>query len=351
MLVAMRTGSDSKEMEKGKNDEVRLVTYPELASMMHGLLFAYQKVFINLFGNDSRKLYPYIMEELSHVLVEGENPIIDSKRSLDENVKRCISFISNEEFLKDLKFEQVGENRYMFEVGECSFGTSGVHEILKIKEGICPFALMMATCLSELNPQGYVTLNPSEFDTKGSKTYMETVPMEEGRSEFPMELTGQVRDELLSNIRFRTPIDELDMRIIRELRGNGRKPNVDIAKALDTSESTVRRRVNLLLERGIIKGFTTMLSYDPKGSVSRAFVSIKVEPAFMDEISKYLSRMKETCSVYKTIGKHNLVAELVFGNSALLQEFIDGLQYMEGVTDVEFYLASSAPKPCPWYGF
>jgi len=82
-----------------------------------------------------------------------------------------------------LKFTKTDGNGYVFEVGECSFGRSGVHEILKMEGGICPFALVVATCLTELNPNEFVKINASDFDEKGSKTHLEMVAIEKDREE------------------------------------------------------------------------------------------------------------------------------------------------------------------------
>jgi Lrp/AsnC family transcriptional regulator for asnA, asnC and gidA len=347
--MANRKGSQLKNRKEASKGDIRIATQPEIGSLMHGLLFAYQKVFINLYGSDARELYPYVMEELSNILHAGDEPVIDPVLNNEENVDRCVSFISNDEFLKDLKLTK--ENgRYLFEVGECSFGHSGIHEILKMEGGICPFALYIATCLTELNPNEYIKINPSNFDEKGSKTYLDAISVKEGKDE-AWKGAIHLEKELFPPMSFKTPIDELDMKIIRELRRDGRQSNVELAKILNSSESTIRRRISLLQDRGVIKGYTALLHHDPKGTLTRAFMSIKVEPMHMEKISKELSGMKETCSVYKTIGKHNLVCELIFNSSAELQEFIDKLQYSEGVLDVAYYLASAAPKPCPWYGF
>jgi Lrp/AsnC family transcriptional regulator for asnA, asnC and gidA len=346
--MADKKVSQTKGAKKSGKEVARIATQPEIGSLMHGLLFAYQKVFMNLYGNDARELYPYVVEELSNILIAGDEPIIDPSLTDEENVNRCISFISNDDYLKDLKLTKK-DGGYVFEVGECTFGHSGIHDILKMEGGICPFALYIGTCLTQLKPNESININPSDFDEKGSKTHLDVVRTEEGDD--LMKGSTHLEKELFPPMAFKAPIDELDMKIIRELRRDGRQSNVELAKILNSSESTVRRRISLLESRGIIKGYTALLRYDPKGTLTRAFMSIKVDPAHMDKISKELSGMKETCSVYKTIGTHNLVCELIFSSSAELQEFIDRLQYSEGVLDVAYYLASAAPKPCPWYGF
>ena len=71
----------------------------------------------------------------------------------------------------------------------------------------------------------------------------------------------------------------------------------------------------------------------------------------METVVSKLSNLKETCSVYKAIGRHNVICEVLFSNREKFQEFIDELQYMQGVLELDYSIGSAAPKPCPWYGF
>jgi Lrp/AsnC family transcriptional regulator for asnA, asnC and gidA len=332
-------------------DETRKASRIELAGLMHGMLFAYQKVFKNLYGDDASKLYPYIAEEISNVLHSGDDPIIDPSKGRDENIQRCMAFISNDENLKDVSLSKVDDGKYVFEVGECSFGSSGMHDILKTEGVICPFALFAASCLTDLTGNGYIKIGMSDFDDKGSRTALEMVSLEERRQDEAVRSLQQFDDELYPSMQFKALVDDLDLKIIRELRKDGRKSNVEIANALDSSESTVRRRIGLLLDRGVIKGFTTLLHYDMKDRLTRAFINLKVDPTNIENLTKKLSSMKETCSVYKTIGTHNLVCELIISDNAKFQEFMDELQYHEGVKEMAYHIVSSSPKPCPWYGF
>ncbi len=342
--------TDVEELKEEVANGLRKLTFSELASMLHGLLFAYEKVVLNLMGDDTRKLYPYIIEEMAHLLHTGDNPVIDSSKSLKENIERVLYFISNEEYLKDISFDDLGDGRYVFGIGQCSFAKSGVHDILKLKEGMCPFALVMASVLAELTDEGYVKIAKSEFDNEGSSTYIELISGEgvEYDASLPFR---DIDEEIFESQDQSAVLDELDHRIIRELRKNGRKANVDLSKDLNASESTVRRRINNLVDKGIIRGFTALLRYPAGENVMRVFVAMKVDPKYMDSVSGKLSRMKETCSVYKTIGKHNLICETMFNNRAKFQEFIDELQYMKGVLELDYSISSSSPKPCPWYGF
>lgn len=342
---------EMKEIEVNGKPDVRKLTFTELASMLHGLLFAYEKVFINLYGDDARQLYPYIIDELSCILHGGDNPVIDEEKSLEENIERFIEFISNEEYLKDISLER-DDGRYVFKVGSCTFAKSGVHEILKVKEGVCPFGLMMASLITELTPDTCARITKSEFDETGSKVSFEMVNVgEDDGDDGLMRVDAGMEDDMLPSQSVKPPMDEFDLKLIRELRRDGRQSNVDIARVLKVTESTVRRRINSLIDRGIIKGFTALLNYAPGESFLRAFIGIKVRPAQMESVLTHLVEMKEICSVYKTIGRYNLMCEVISTSRDKFQQLIDTLQYMEGVDEMEYSIGSSSPKPCPWYGF
>ena len=50
-------------------------------------------------------------------------------------------------------------------------------------------------------------------------------------------------------------LDQMDLRIIRSLNQNGRKPFKTIAEELDVSDATIRKRVKRMLDDGVIKKY------------------------------------------------------------------------------------------------
>ena len=71
-------------------------------------------------------------------------------------------------------------------------------------------------------------------------------------------------------------LDRLDLKIIRSLSQNARKPYSGIAKELEVSDATVRKRVNRLVEEGIIKQFNLLLDYHRMGRIVKAFIGLRV---------------------------------------------------------------------------
>ena len=55
-------------------------------------------------------------------------------------------------------------------------------------------------------------------------------------------------------------LDDVDLRIIDLLKQNSRMSFIEIGKRVGLSEGAVRRRVKLLVEKGVIKRFTIELS-------------------------------------------------------------------------------------------
>ncbi|MCJ2511953.1 MAG: winged helix-turn-helix transcriptional regulator, partial [Candidatus Thermoplasmatota archaeon] len=52
------------------------------------------------------------------------------------------------------------------------------------------------------------------------------------------------------------PLDHVDVKILEKLRENARTSNIGIARDLNISEATVRRRIMSMEKKGIIKGYS-----------------------------------------------------------------------------------------------
>ncbi|MGE0623725.1 MAG: Lrp/AsnC family transcriptional regulator [Pseudomonadales bacterium] len=65
-------------------------------------------------------------------------------------------------------------------------------------------------------------------------------------------------------------LDRIDEKILRELAGNGRMPNTELADRVGLSPSACLRRVQALEHSGVILGYRAVI--DPR-SLGRAFVA------------------------------------------------------------------------------
>ena len=143
------------------------------------------------------------------------------------------------------------------------------------------------------------------------------------------------------------PIDEIDQQILGLLLENGRASNTEIAKVLDVNESTVRRRIDSLIQRDIIKGFTVCLHNPKVQSRVRAYVYIKVDTPALDELVDDLCNSEHTLSVYRIVGQYDIICEVVFDGMSELHRFYDGLFKRSAVHDIIAYIVVNCYKDLP----
>ena len=63
-------------------------------------------------------------------------------------------------------------------------------------------------------------------------------------------------------------IDPIDIKILEELKKDGRKSFKEISDIIEKTEATVRRRVNKMQDEGTIKRFTVEYELDTKHKTS-----------------------------------------------------------------------------------
>lgn len=85
-------------------------------------------------------------------------------------------------------------------------------------------------------------------------------------------------------------IDAIDRAILRLLRADGRKPNSDIAEAVNLSPSACLRRIRMLEKRGVIRGYTIVTG--PEGDEGLG-VDVVVQVTLDRQTEDYLSRFEQ----------------------------------------------------------
>ena len=145
-------------------------------------------------------------------------------------------------------------------------------------------------------------------------------------------------------------IDALDMKIIRTLQFDARKPILQIAKEVDASEATVRRRIDKLLKDGIIERFTVVLDYHKLGRVIKAFIGLRVEPTKLKAIAQHLAKHPDTQVLYRTSGDTDIVTEVIFEKMEDLNAFLEEELSLEGILGTIVTIVIGPYKRCPWTG-
>ena len=105
-------------------------------------------------------------------------------------------------------------------------------------------------------------------------------------------------------------IDRVDLEILKMLQEDGRIPFTNIAQKLKLSESTIRKRVQALQRKGVIRRFTVEIDPTKIGLRTIAIVGFDVEPTKLLEVAQKLCEIKEIRSVATSTGDHMIMTEI-----------------------------------------
>jgi Lrp/AsnC family transcriptional regulator for asnA, asnC and gidA len=105
-------------------------------------------------------------------------------------------------------------------------------------------------------------------------------------------------------------VDDLDLKILKLLQEDGRASFTAIAEKLRLSESTIRKRVQVLQKRDIIKQFTIEIDPYKIGIRTVAIVGVDVDPTKLLEAAQTLCEIEEIRSVATSTGDHMIMTEI-----------------------------------------
>lgn len=145
-------------------------------------------------------------------------------------------------------------------------------------------------------------------------------------------------------------VDRLDLRIIRSLNQDARKPFKAIAAEVGVSDATVRKRVSRMLREGIIKQFNILLDYHKLGRVIKAFIGISVNPPRLREIVDKLEKNPDIQVLYRTTGNVDLFVEVIFRDMEELNNFLETELNLEGISGTAVTIVIGPYKRCPCTG-
>ncbi len=117
-------------------------------------------------------------------------------------------------------------------------------------------------------------------------------------------------------------MDEKDIQIINILRENARMPYAEIAKLLNVTEATVRKRVKNLEKNGVIKKYTIEVDPAKLGYSTITILGLDVEPQYLLEAAHKIAELDEVKKVATSSGDHMIMAEIWTKNTSELFEVI-----------------------------
>jgi DNA-binding Lrp family transcriptional regulator len=124
-------------------------------------------------------------------------------------------------------------------------------------------------------------------------------------------------------------LDEIDRKIIKILKEDGRAGYINIGKKVGLSEGAVRKRIKTLIETGIIRSFTVKVSV-AEGAEAIAFLS--VNPSLpTQEVSRRIHEISNVETVYEVTGEYDIVAVIGGMNVVEVNECVEKIRRVEGI--------------------
>jgi Lrp/AsnC family transcriptional regulator, regulator for asnA, asnC and gidA len=138
--------------------------------------------------------------------------------------------------------------------------------------------------------------------------------------------------------------DETDRKILRLLRTDGRTSNVEIARQLGFTETTVRKRIANMLADGLVE-IVAVPTPRLAGLTVTALIAISVQLKHLQTVADALVARPEVRYCGVSTGRYDIVIEAFFPhNEALLKFNTQVLGSMPGITDVETSLILKVEK-------
>jgi Lrp/AsnC family leucine-responsive transcriptional regulator len=146
----------------------------------------------------------------------------------------------------------------------------------------------------------------------------------------------------------RDTLDAIDQKIIAELQADGRMTAQELASRVGLSPSPCARRVRLLTEAGIIKGYVAVIDQTKVGLPVTAFASIKLSRQHeedLDAFAQAVSRWPEVVDCHLMTGQRDYLMRVMVRDLHDYERFLkEKLTRLECIASIETSFALSQVK-------
>jgi DNA-binding Lrp family transcriptional regulator len=126
-------------------------------------------------------------------------------------------------------------------------------------------------------------------------------------------------------------LDNTDREILALLREDGRASTAQLGRRLGLSRTTVHSRIERLLARRVITGFTVRMGAEQEREQVQAHVLITVTPRIQARVEAALRKLPEVRKLYAVSGQHDAIAIVVTETVAEMDRVLDQIGLLEGI--------------------
>ena len=126
-------------------------------------------------------------------------------------------------------------------------------------------------------------------------------------------------------------IDATDREIPALLREDGRASTARLGRRLGLSRTTVHSRIERLLARRVITGFTVRMGADTEREQIQAHVLITVIPKLQARAEAALRKLPEVRKLFAVSGQHDSIAIVVTETVGEMDRVLDLIGSLDGI--------------------
>lgn len=119
-------------------------------------------------------------------------------------------------------------------------------------------------------------------------------------------------------------IDKLDQKLIMDLKKDGRRTYMDLAKMLGVTEGTVRNRLRRLVNQGIIK-ITAITELEKLGYSFMGIVGMQIHLADLRTVANQLAKSPNICYLVNVTGRYDIIAIILTRTSGEFADFMENV--------------------------
>ncbi|HEY4421913.1 MAG TPA: Lrp/AsnC family transcriptional regulator, partial [Pseudonocardia sp.] len=141
----------------------------------------------------------------------------------------------------------------------------------------------------------------------------------------------------------RVAVDRLDVELLGILTRDARTGVVELASKLGVARNTVQSRLRRMETEGLLHGYRLDVDLERAGAAVLAFMAVELVQGRQRHVIREMSALPEVLEINTTTGREDLLVRLATESHAGLQELIERLLSISGVTRATTSLALSNP--------
>jgi len=143
-------------------------------------------------------------------------------------------------------------------------------------------------------------------------------------------------------------MDSKDRQILRALQGNGRLTNQELSERVNLSPSPCLRRVRLMEEQGVIRGYTALVDQKAWGLPVTVFIRLKLERHSDEAVNAFeaaITAMPQVMDCWLMTGRSDYLLRVIAADLDDYERFVRReLQRVPGIASIDTSFAYGSVK-------